>query len=272
MSRPHQVTLSFDDLKQGVEAIDFLADPTTGTCGRNSEECRQVDCGGNRSIVAAISAPQIQCGPSANKRAAIPRLTRAERRFDFGRLTMPITANDLNTEILFEDPFFPVAGVNSKWIKKRKITLAELIDNLGACLMIVFPICIAKASVRGVWKCPLYIRQIPFICNTPWRQPADSGSGDGHTIAPSRKAMGVKACQSILIPTYPTGIVTLKNRSIAPLHSYSSIARVSSPSQLTCGSFDLIRSSRVETKMPLIKAGNFDWNIPTQGRPPSSWA
>jgi hypothetical protein len=42
---------------------------------------------------------------------------------------MPITDKDLKVEILFEDPFVPVAGLSSKWHKRRKIELAELVNE-----------------------------------------------------------------------------------------------------------------------------------------------
>src|SRR5262249_31357549 len=53
-----------------------------------------------------------------------------ERSVDlvFGRMLAP-TDGDLEAEILFEDPLVIVAGVSSKWARRRVIDPTELIDE-----------------------------------------------------------------------------------------------------------------------------------------------
>ena len=64
----------FDDLRQGVAEIDFLADPTAGRVRVGTSEGMPagIGFGGNRSVAAAISALNIHGHPSGNKCAAIP--------------------------------------------------------------------------------------------------------------------------------------------------------------------------------------------------------
>jgi DNA-binding transcriptional LysR family regulator len=38
-------------------------------------------------------------------------------------------ADDLNVEVLFDDPWVIVAGMNSQWARRRKVELRELIDE-----------------------------------------------------------------------------------------------------------------------------------------------
>jgi DNA-binding transcriptional LysR family regulator len=46
-------------------------------------------------------------------------------------------------EILFEDPFLAVAGLNSKWLKRRRIELAELVNE---------PWCLFDGSVSEAFR------------------------------------------------------------------------------------------------------------------------
>jgi DNA-binding transcriptional LysR family regulator len=121
----------FDSLKQGVEEIDYLIDPTAG-------EVRIVTI----EIMMAGLVPHVIAGLSqqyprivftviqAATRAMLHRELR-ERNVDliFGRMTMPNTEGDLDVEFLFEDPLVAVVGPNSKWLRRRNIDLAELIDE-----------------------------------------------------------------------------------------------------------------------------------------------
>ena len=56
-----------------------------------------------------------------------------ERNIDLfvGRM-LDIKEDDLNTEMLFEDPLFVVAGINSRWTRCRKLALKDLIDEAWA--------------------------------------------------------------------------------------------------------------------------------------------
>ena len=37
--------------------------------------------------------------------------------------------DDLNVEVLFDDPWVLVAGIDSRWARRRKVELVELIDE-----------------------------------------------------------------------------------------------------------------------------------------------
>ena len=54
-----------------------------------------------------------------------------ERRVDFifGRMMSPIEHEDPNAEVLLADPLVIVAGSRSKWVRRRSINPAELVDE-----------------------------------------------------------------------------------------------------------------------------------------------
>jgi DNA-binding transcriptional LysR family regulator len=53
-----------------------------------------------------------------------------ERKVDLmlGRIARPFNEDGLAAEILYEEPLRVVAGVQSRWARRRKLTLAELAD------------------------------------------------------------------------------------------------------------------------------------------------
>jgi DNA-binding transcriptional LysR family regulator len=124
---------AFDEVKQGIRDLDFLADPTTGN----------VRLGSPGTIIATILLPIIQRFRQQHPRVNLhveDSISLAheiaglrDRKFDFalGRLVSPHASlgDDLKTELLFEDPLVVVVGMQTRWARRRKIDLAELIDE-----------------------------------------------------------------------------------------------------------------------------------------------
>jgi DNA-binding transcriptional LysR family regulator len=69
---------------------------------------------------------------SANITAQYSDLRARKVDLVFGRLATSAIDEDLNVEILCEDQLRVVAGMNSKWQRRRKIQAAELINELWA--------------------------------------------------------------------------------------------------------------------------------------------
>src|SRR6266850_1792319 len=126
-------TAAFDELKQSIRNIEFLADPQVG----------EVRIGCPESISASILPPVIQEFSERYPRVVLhvtdivspplhwPELR--ERRLDvvLERLVKPLSkeADDLNIEILFDDEVVVAAGAQSRWAGRRKVELAELVDE-----------------------------------------------------------------------------------------------------------------------------------------------
>jgi DNA-binding transcriptional LysR family regulator len=126
---------AFDELRQSVKDIEFLADPTVG----------EVRIGCQETFAAAIlpsvihrfsqTYPRVvlhveQLGSLAAESSAL-----RERTIDLGMFLLvkphdeKLFADDLNVEVLFYEQMFIVAGRQSRWARRRKIDIAELIDE-----------------------------------------------------------------------------------------------------------------------------------------------
>jgi DNA-binding transcriptional LysR family regulator len=126
---------AFDELRQSVRDVEFLADPTMG----------EVRIGCQETFAAAIlpsvihrfsqSYPRVvlhieQLGSLAAESSAL-----RQRTIDMGMflLVKPHDdmhfADDLNVEVLFQEQLIVVAGKQSPWARRRKIDLAELVDE-----------------------------------------------------------------------------------------------------------------------------------------------
>ena len=122
----------FDELKEGVKDIEFLADPKRG----------ELRIGSPESITATVLPQFIEHfsklypGVSVHVHdvpsPAIRNPGLRERKYDLllARSGLPRpddrVTDDLNLEFLFDDPLMIVAGRHSRWARRRAIDLAEL--------------------------------------------------------------------------------------------------------------------------------------------------
>jgi len=125
---------AFDELKQGIRDIEFLADPTKG----------DVRIGCPDSIAGAILAPMIQkfCAdypgvaitidPVPTPTLELPELHARKLDFVVARLSRSYVDDpfgvDLNVEMLFDDEAVIAAGADSRWARRRKLKLSDLLD------------------------------------------------------------------------------------------------------------------------------------------------
>jgi DNA-binding transcriptional LysR family regulator len=214
----------FDDLRQGVREIEFLADPTGGEVRVGSTE--MMNAGLLPAVIDRLSRqyPRLMFTVMQAPWTAHQYGDLRERRVDFifGRLMTPIEAKDLDAEVLFEDPLIVVASAGSKWLRRRKVELAELIDEPW-CLMpddIGTGRFVAQAfRTRG-----LEVPRLTVSSNSPHLYYALVHTGRFLSVAPvstlrlSGRRLGLKALPvDFLVQPGPIGIVTLKNRIISPV-------------------------------------------------------
>jgi DNA-binding transcriptional LysR family regulator len=120
---------AFDELKQGIEQVDFLADPATGELRIGSTIA--IATGFLPAVVDRLSRkyPRVVFHLSAGE-AAMTYRTLEERTVDvvIAPLFASTAVEHLRTELLYDEPLVVVAGARSVWAKRRKIELAELAD------------------------------------------------------------------------------------------------------------------------------------------------
>jgi DNA-binding transcriptional LysR family regulator len=121
---------AFDELRQGVKDIEFLADPGAG-------EVRIGATAPHASLVATIAARLHRRYPrmvihhtSTNAEVMLRDLD--ERNLDLLILRKfgPFAEDRLSFEALLDNPNFVVAGESNPWTRRRRVELSELLDEL----------------------------------------------------------------------------------------------------------------------------------------------
>jgi DNA-binding transcriptional LysR family regulator len=141
---PHGVTLNefgramllrshaaFDELRQGVRDIAFLADPGIG----------EVRIGSTGPLAASFVSTIIdrlhRRYPRMVFHGETADFSSLQRRLDERKLDLLIVRklgtldeDRTNFEALYDNPYFVAAGEKSPWVRRRRIELADLVDEL----------------------------------------------------------------------------------------------------------------------------------------------
>jgi DNA-binding transcriptional LysR family regulator len=123
----------FDELKQSIRDIEFLADPTTG----------EVRIGCAESLASALLSPVIRGFAQQYPRVVLrvnhivtptlelPELRERNLDIVLARMGRPLAdeGDDLSVETLFHDDLVIAAGMHTPWARRRKIELPELVNE-----------------------------------------------------------------------------------------------------------------------------------------------
>jgi DNA-binding transcriptional LysR family regulator len=120
----------FDELRHGLKQVEYLSDPTTG----------ELWIGSTSALMTGFVPAVIDRLTRSNPRVAIYAhqgtvgdLHHAlrERKIDLviARTGQLPSQHDFSVEELFEESLFVVAATHSPWARRRKLNLAELIDE-----------------------------------------------------------------------------------------------------------------------------------------------
>jgi len=122
---------AFDDLRQGIKSIEFLSDPDAGEVRIGSAEGMMAGC--VPAIIDRLSRthPRVVFHTAEGTGHALRNALR-ERRVDLvvARKLPLLAEEDFVSEVLFHDELHVVVGAGSPWARRRKIKLAELLDEL----------------------------------------------------------------------------------------------------------------------------------------------
>jgi DNA-binding transcriptional LysR family regulator len=213
----------FDDLRQGIKAIEFIADPTAGEL---SIGCTEPLAAG---FVAAIIDRLSPRYPKAvfNVVTADLVLLRdrelRERKIDLAVMPRmePAPQPDLHAEPLFDDRHVVLAPAKSKWARRRNLTLAELVAEPWVLPPPDSVISLhLTAAFRAAGLEPPAARVVTF--SIPLHQSL-LATGRFLTALPvsmlHHHAYFPFKVLPIKFPASPRsmGIVTLKNRTLSPL-------------------------------------------------------
>lgn len=117
----------FDELRQGLEQIEFLQDPTSGETRIGMTEPMTLFASG---IIESFlrNHPRISFHVIVGDTGVLYRDLR-NRSIDAAltRIVESTAESDLDTEVLFQDPLVVMAGQGNPWVARRNIRLSDLI-------------------------------------------------------------------------------------------------------------------------------------------------
>ena len=220
LKRGHVV---FDELRQGVKDIEFLAEPTKGEVRIACPEL--LSAGLLPATIDRLSRrhPKIVVRVAQMDTTNLEFRELRERNVDLmlARVAGTFVDDDLDIEILLHDPHFVVVGARSPWARRRKVTLADLMNEPW-----IFP---PNQVVMGLIKEAFEANDLELPSE---RVTAASILLRNHLLATGRfltmlpdSVLRYTATQWSLKPLpidlrikpWPIAILTLKNRTLSPV-------------------------------------------------------
>ena len=212
----------FDDLRTSVDEIKFMADPTAGELRIGSTEPLLAGLGAAVMERLWQQYPRIDFRVVQAESAMLLSRDLPERRIELAivPLVRPSVSEDLEATILFRDHLRLVVGLKSRWAHRRRITLAELIDE---------PWCLAPSSIGTLVSDALRANglKMPRVAVTTTTahllfRLLESGRfvghfGDGLLEFYANRFALKKLPIDLPIEPFAVAIVTLKNRTISPV-------------------------------------------------------
>jgi DNA-binding transcriptional LysR family regulator len=224
-------TAVFDELNQGIKDIELLTDPTVGTVRVGASIA--VSIGFVTAIIERLTRrhPRLSFDVLAADTGTACRALE-ERKVDLAIVHMieQIPEELMSAEILFREPQVIAAGIQNPWTQRRRIRLADLIDepwtlpppdsHFGALVYEAFrahglgvPRSVVTASlpVRNMLAATgQFITMLPRV-----------------VLALSGKNLGLKTLPVDLPTTQRhVAVITLKNRTLSPVvQMFSDCAR-----------------------------------------------
>jgi DNA-binding transcriptional LysR family regulator len=214
---------AFDELRQGIKDIESLADPTKGEVRVGCPEA--IAAGLMLEVIAQFSCqlPRVLVSvTAANNMSHEFRLLR-DRKVDFliGALPQPFSQDDLDADILYWDRPFFLCGNKHALARRRKITLAELVDEpwllphesvFSSYLTWAFEASGLPAPKLGVRSYSV-VQRVSLLATNRFIS-AESGT----VLRFNAAQFPIKVLPvDHTFRSWPIGIVTLKNRTVSPV-------------------------------------------------------
>lgn len=213
----------FDELRQSVEEMEYLADPTKGQLRLATHDV--IAAGFLPAVIKSIHRrhPQLTIHAKLSVVADTLYAELRDRNVDLvlGR-NLTLRDDDLKSEILFNETTVIVAGKRSQWARRRKIKLADLVHapwvfpaagSVAERIMIeMFRSADLEVPSQGVVCSPMpvvpgLVANGPYLANLP-----------GSLVHFGSEHLQVRALPiKVPVTPSPVAIVTLKRRSINPV-------------------------------------------------------
>ena len=213
----------FDELIKSVKQIEFLADPAAGELRIGCTEA------GAAGFVPAVISRLSERYPrvifrvvSADAVSLVEReLPQRKVELAIGAMPGPLSAGDIEATILFDDRHFVMAGERNKWVRRRNIKLAELVQEPWILPPPESPMGLYIAEAfRGNGLEPPHSQVVSFSIPLCHHLLATGRFLTMHPVVMARLGKYLPLKQLDVgfagIPR-PVGVMTLKNRTLSPL-------------------------------------------------------
>jgi DNA-binding transcriptional LysR family regulator len=220
-------TAIFDDLRLGITEIDALSDPAAGEIRLTASE--PVAAGILPEIIARLSraSPRIsifvrQSPIAALQTRGLPYRDLQDRSVDLvlGPILNPLADENVEAETLFEERWVVTTGPQNPWRGRRKLTLADLIDEQW--ILPPLDTVLGAALTKAFEESGLELPKRKIESSTIQLQMGLLATQRIVTIFPSSLVFfGAKRLPIVALPVKfpvrppPLGIITLKNRTIS---------------------------------------------------------
>jgi DNA-binding transcriptional LysR family regulator len=213
----------FDDLRQGVKNIESLGDPTAG----------EVRIGTTAFLAASFVSALVDRLSRRYPRIVFHLVTGyietlhrelSERNVDLLilRSSGPIADERLDFEYLFDDTYVVVAGAENPWVRRRKIEIPELVNELW---VLPPPESVIGSIVREAFRASgCDYPRVTVVTDSPHMRISLLATGRFVTVFPaSALRFLTRRSELKILPVElprarrPNGIVTLKNRALSPV-------------------------------------------------------
>jgi DNA-binding transcriptional LysR family regulator len=213
----------FDDLRQGVKNIMFLADPRAG----------ELRIGTTTFLAASFVSALVDRLSRRYPRIVFHLVTGytetlhrelAERNVDLliVRGSGPVADPRYEFEFLFDDSYVVAAGAQNQWVRRRRIEIAELANELW---VLPPPDSVIGSVVMDAFRASgLDYPRVSVVTDCPHMRISLLATGRFVTIFPaSAFRFLAKRSELKVLPVElpmarrPNGIVTLKNRALSPV-------------------------------------------------------
>ena len=217
--------VAFDELRQGVREIEYLADPATGEL--------HIGCA---ESIATLMMPEVARGflkkyprvalhiePLTTPTFEMPMLRDRTLDLLFARIsTMSDAHHDLNIEVLFNDHLLLVAGAHHPLAQRRKIKFEELANEQW--LLVPAQSWNTRTLQRTFHEHGLRMPRASVVCYSFHLRASMLANGPFVTAMPYSAMLfaadryGLKVLPvEIRNDPWPIGVVTLKNRNLSPV-------------------------------------------------------
>jgi DNA-binding transcriptional LysR family regulator len=214
----------FDEMRKGLQQIEFIKQPDAGDLRIGSSIV--VDAGLLPAVIERFSQDfpraSLQVLPENIATQQYDNLRQRNVELVLGRIPVTMNEPDLVAEALFDEPNVVAAGSESRWAKRRNLTLADL---MGEPWVLAQPGSLARSLQDGAFRrsgleppsataltvsLHLYMR---LIETGRWL-----GLVPASVMRFGGKRMRIKVLPvKILSPPAPVGFITVKDRTLSPL-------------------------------------------------------